>query len=269
MRNMHKLSAVLSSVVVLAAASVASAQQTLTSDPFTMTFRVGNAPVPGGYTLPGNVMDASIHVDIGFPVVNEGGQLEFESHWHQEVPTEIEFEPSDAYGDVGLQVNRPAGSQWDFVGVIANAPFYHIRNTPATGGEQYPYLGWATEESQDQLGDFSPWNPGDPRANTAGQWTKLSLLGVTGPDGSQAPGVFSMWETDGFGNLTLWMSSQSIDASDALFVDGAVHVHKSVGFSAAGIYELTFQASTQVIPEPATLTLLSIACGGLLTRRRR
>ena len=254
---------------LLVAPAGAFASQTLVSDEFKMIFRVGNATVPGGYTLPTNVLDYPKHVDIGFPVVNEGGVLEFEPHWHKETDS-VEYEPGEAHGSVTYTRNRPVGAMWDFIGIGAGNSFFNLRSSPPDLSNQHLYLGWATEESQDQLSSFDVWNPGDARANTPGQWTRLQLNSVTGPDGSAAPGVFSMWQTNDDLSLTVWMTSNDgVSAADALFVDGAVHTHKAVGFSAAGIYELNFQASTVLIPEPAALGAMMLGAGVLLRRVRR
>ena len=244
---------------------------TLTSDPFTMTFIVGNPTLPTGYTPPGTAIAYPTHVDIGFPVVDEGSGLEFEPHFHDET-NNAEYGPDEAHMVLNYTANRPAGSQWDFIGVGAGDLFYYIDPTPPNSSNQYPYLGWATEESQDVINanGLEAWLTGDSRAPGSGFWHKLSLLDVTGADGAVAPGDLSVWTTS-FGTPIPWFSTfdGGITDADALFIQGATHAHYGVGFSDPGVYEITFQGQTQVVPEPASFAAIGLGMMALLKRRRR
>jgi hypothetical protein len=115
------------------------------------------------------------HVDIG---LGEGTSLEL--HWHDEDNDE-EYEPSEAFAyiDPTYALNlRPAGSQWDFLGVSSGENIYIL---PQNQNPNLLFLGVGAEEVDP--GTWAAWNPGDSRggANSSQVWLRLSLVSVSGP----------------------------------------------------------------------------------------
>lgn len=99
------------------------------------------------------------------------------------------------------------------------------------------------------------------------------------------PGDFALWQTGSFGGRTFYfVSNDGISSADALSVPVGSHAHYNWGFATPGVYELTFQASVDllsggfamsapetftfnVVPEPASLIFLMVG-GAILSRRR-
>jgi hypothetical protein len=91
-----------------------------------------------GIGLVGNTLDLHLHFE---DAVDKGGG--------GSIPAG-EYGPGDHTIFVpGPTVDRPAGSQWDFLG----APTDKIWFLPASSDPNKPYLGWATEELSP--GDFN------------------------------------------------------------------------------------------------------------------
>jgi surface-anchored protein len=142
--------------------------------------------------------------------------------------------------------------------------------------------------------DFAAYASSDPRVKSAGsqKWITISLESVTG-SGPDKGGQFSLWQTGVFGNPVLWMSTFDNPNPNTLYELAGTELHFNWGFSAPGEYDVTFQASgflgpgqtdptvsddftvhfvvpPQSVPEPTTLSLLSL--GGLIlmaVHRRR
>jgi surface-anchored protein len=252
----HTCLAAAALVAVAGSSSYAAVQ--VTSEPTTYRFIVNqpNYVAPQGVTAFSNE-----HVDLDI-VYKQG---EWELGWHEE-DSDTEFAADAAVALVPLAsgLNRPAGPQWDFTGVNAGQTIYVL---PQTQNPSLVFLGMATEESDASA--LVPWDPDGAGPRGSGIWTRLNLVSVSGPNGSAAPGAVSIWQTDGFGSLNVSVaSSDGVSDADAVFLQGFGHAHYNYGFSAPGIYDVTFAATTAIVPEPATAGLLA-AFGGLLLRRRR
>lgn len=203
------------------------------------------------------------HVDFG--VGYDDGALEL--HWHDEEGGN-EYAPGEAFAHIPLfsSMARPAGSQWDFTGATAGDTIYLA---PASSTAGVIFLGLGSEEIPD--GTF------------AGNTITLTLDSVSGP------GEFALWQTDGFGSPLVALSSASgIDSFD--FTTGG-HDHYNWGFTAPGVYELTFTVGgiltgesapitdtatftfavgTTAIPEPSSFAALAgLGTLGLAAARRR
>lgn len=160
---------------------------------------------------------------------------------------------------------RPGGSAWDPLGVAAGEEFWFLPQSGTLADSLgAPFLGIATEEIG--AGEF------------VGDQVSLSLIGVSGP------GDFSVWQ-DGLSPTFYMSTADGVDAGDALSLATGTHAHFNYGFSAPGLYEVTFQASGnhavdglvtsnptvfsfQVIPEPGTLSLAAAGITMLLAVRR-
>ena len=207
------------------------------------------------------------HADMGLA---EGTGLEL--HLHAENATidgtsgvEGEYEPDEVIIVVpnSTMFARPAGTQWDKIGNASGENTWRLPQSQQTG---VPFLGIGAEEAS--LGTY------------VDNEITLTLLSMTGP----ASGEFSMWQTDGFGTPTFFMSTSDAGA-DSIVIDLDIsdHFHVNWGFTQLGTYELEFQATADlvaggsdssvatftfdVVPEPASLLLLG--AGVLLARKRR
>ena len=236
------------------------------------------AALVAGNLAIGNLMAVttftSEHVDIGLA---EAGTLGL--HWHDET-NNLEYEPDEAEAFVNpafAATVRPAGTEWDFIGVSAANIHYQI---PETSDPNLPYLGIGAEEAD--LDAFDAWNPGDARgANSSAKWFGLRLLGFTYTGYASNP-HFSLWKDDGGGTPIVWMATfNGISADDVAYV--LTHEHFNFAFTDIGVYELEFEAFAKqggtdvtsasakylfVVPEPGSAALLLLGCLAAFRRRR-
>lgn len=169
------------------------------------------------------------HVDLG--IGYSAGALEL--HWHDE-ESDTEYAPGEAYAFIPLasNVTRPAGAQWDFTGVIEGGTIYVAPEGQTAG---VLFLGLGSEEIVS--GTFV--------ANTV----TFSLDSVSGPVG----GVFALWQTDFSGDPLVALSSTPGGQASFNVITGG-HQHYNWGFTAPGVYELTFTVSGTLVGEPAPIT---------------
>jgi surface-anchored protein len=155
---------------------------------------------------------------------------------------------------------RPAGSQWDFLGVAAGEPVYIL---PSSGiPDTVPYLGVSTEFLSDS--DFEE--------------ITISLTGFAGPSGS----TFALYTSSS--NIFMQFFGGQI-LGPGLVLEAGEHQHYNWSFSHPGFYELTFQFSStylpsseeilgtatygfSIIPEPSIGLLLLLAGGAFCLRQR-
>lgn len=209
------------------------------------------------------------HGDIG--IAYEEGQWDLHIHSEGAVIGGVsylddEFEAGEVRIRVPeqLQFTRPAGRRWNQVGVSGGSTFWLLPQTEVAGA---PFVGISTEEIA----------PGVFLGNEI----SLRLSGVTSPSGL---GVFSLFQTDFFGEPSFLMSSaDGIDAGDVLTLSVDGHFHANLAFSEPGLWAITFEASGDhsfdgivaktgtyyfnVVPEPATAALMVVAAGALIRRR--
>ena len=223
------------------------------------------------------------HGDIGIGF--EGGNLE--PHWHlgednesvtlDGTPTTfgsegMEFEASEITAQTGFSLPRPSGTEWDFIGNLANDATYLIPITEQAG---VPFLGFGTEEL----------NPAD--------WNGPLSLTLTGFSG---PGNFSLYADS---SNVFMATSDGVTGADVLNLNAGTHSHFELAFTDVGSYQLTFQATgtasatpsaqglldgivanqsytssaetftINVVPEPTTVSLLLASLAGLVLMRRR
>jgi surface-anchored protein len=143
------------------------------------------------------------------------------------------YQPDDAefYVSAYAEQIQPAG--YNFIG--------------AGAGNTYWLLPQATDLNQITVafssepinpGTFDQWQPYDPRITRPGEWIKFSMINV------QGPGDVSIWQNGQAPNA--WWAS-TVDGGrrfdPAVFVESGGHTHYNWGFSAAGDYAVTFDAS--------------------------
>jgi surface-anchored protein len=176
------------------------------------------------------------HVDLGFDYV--GGQWEGSSEIGTSNPNDsaIDYAPDKTlhYVHPGARANRPAGAQWDFIGVPAGQPIYILPQAQDPG---LMFLGIATEETPS--GTFAAYSETDPRVSSAPiPWVTTRVTAVRGP------GQFAVWQSGTFGTPIVWVSSaDGLGPTDKLLNLEGGHVHYNWAFTAPGFYEIDLQAS--------------------------
>ena len=196
------------------------------------------------YTLVLPDAQTQTHTDI--QMVYVGGKLEGRVKADAFLPTLLQ--PGDVLlydGPVGTTtVNRPADPSWSFLGVGAGQPLYYW---PQSQISKRLYLGFASDGGLVPTGTFASYFESDSRVNGTARWLEISLVDVqfTPAPGETDPGYFSLWQTGGTSGTTVWMSSfqNGIDASDATWLIEGGHAHYNWGFTAQGLYEITFRFS--------------------------
>lgn len=214
------------------------------------------------------------HVDIGIGFEDDLWDL----HIHDET-NDADYAPNPGLvnppdrPDWGLLVVtpralriRPAGSQWDFLGVGAGVALWVL---PQIEDPQQLFLGIGTEEI--------------PAGTFVDDEVVLALKAVRGP------GDFALYQTDAFGEPVVFMASaDGITAADRYVSITPSHAHFNWAFTQPGLYEIDFEAfgflagggftssgdvtylfQVQAVPEPATLGLFALGAGALYWRQRR
>lgn len=209
------------------------------------------------------------HADIGIGFEDD----ELAPHWHfhagavvggVELPDEAEYEPGEVAAIVAdsQKVARPAGAEWNFLGIPAGADLWYLPQVQESG---VPFLGIGAEElnGADWEGDLT-----------------ITLLGLTGP------GDFALWASGVFGEPDVFMqTADGISGADVVLIEAGGHRHFNWGFTAPGVYELQlqFQGTHEtlglltenatfafvVAPEPSVFLLLGAGGAALIFARRR
>ncbi|MBA4065783.1 MAG: hypothetical protein C0501_19110 [Isosphaera sp.] len=139
----------------------------------------------------------------------------------------------------GTRVARPAGSQFDFLGVPDGADVWVLRQN------QLPdqlYLGANAERTPP--GSLAAYFESDPRVNGTDSWIRVQVTAVRGP------GQFSMWQAGFFGGITTFVSTaDGLTADDAFFLSEGSHTHYNWAFTARGYYEVDVQATAYLGPD--------------------
>ncbi len=221
------------------------------------------------------------HGDIGIAYEDEGNGPEFFLHYHLgatatvdgslvgNAPDGLEFEPGDITTTIpsSTMMVLPNNAALNTgTGVAAGGAIWIL---PQAEQDGLPFLGIATEEL------------------AAADWTgniTFSMGAVTSPSGR---GNFSLWNADGFGDVTFFYSTNSPGSTEdgnVLTLPTGTHAHFNYGFSEPGTWDVeltvagthvtdgalssTRNFTFNVVPEPSSALLAAL--GGLaLSRRRR
>ena len=194
--------------------------------------------------------------------------------------------PNDTTG-----VARPSSSTWNFLGVSAGQTVYVW---PQSGSPGRIFLGWGSDGGSIPGGTFASYYESDARVDDTERWTKITLAAMryTAAPGESGTPQFSLWQTDTFGDVTVWMAtSDGVSATDATWLIEGGHAHYNWGFTKRGHYELDFkfsgylsssntyiESATQTfhfgveyqpaaLPEPSSAALLALS--GLIALGRR
>ncbi|WP_165245612.1 choice-of-anchor M domain-containing protein [Paludisphaera soli] len=159
---------------------------------------------------------------------------------------------------------------------FAGNPLYVLGQTSA-GSTTRPYVGWGAEDID--VGLF------------VGDALTLSLTGVSNSTGGQ----FVLWG-NGFASSPAMNTADGLSLDDSIELTATGHDHYNFGFTAAGVYDLTFTVTGTLVgggvvttsdvfrfvvgnippppgpavPEPSALAMagLAVAAGGLFAGRR-
>ncbi len=132
-----------------------------------------------------------------------------------------------------LKSTQPGDPNYDFIGAGAGNPVWILPQLQNPAGL---WLGTSSESTPSNA--FASYFESDPRIGFTAPWMKISVLDVRGP------GEFSMWQTDTFGAVTVWVAtSDGLQASDVFFSLPGSHVHYNFGLTEPGTYEIDLQAS--------------------------
>ncbi len=219
---------------------------------------------------------SSGHVDL-FEVEYENSELHLGLHAEDYAPGH--FEPGDAVVELDPEAltTRPAGAQFDFIGVPAGEPIFRVWEDPFSNPINTPWFGIAAEDIP--ANTFKSYTETDARVSGFGNrpWVTISLVSFSGP------GDFSIWRDNG----TVWMAtSNGVDASDKFIFPSGSHVHQNWAFTQSGVYQLGVKASAflpngdllssevatytvNVVPEPASMVALGLGAVALIRRRRK
>ena len=172
----------------------------------------------------------------------------------------VNYAADDAllYAGTGSQQSRPAGAEFNFIGVNAGDSYYRL---PASQDPSLLYLGFAGYGvSSGDIDRYVPTAESKGRVTSSGHWIRASLVSVTHtlPDGTPGTGKFSMWQNDVGGPVVLMSShddgvanpdangldvTDGISGDDSLWIIAGGHLHYNFAFTQPGRYEVEYRLS--------------------------
>lgn len=166
----------------------------------------------------------------------------------------------------GKRFTQPAGTTFAFTGAQPGAPLW-IFTQADTGG------AWPGLANTNTPGALAAYVETDPRVATLSpeRWIRMTLESMNYSGEATGP-QFSMWQTGGSGQPTVWMrTDDGISAGDAYYFLEAGHSHMNWGFTALGIYQLGFRASgfkgSDGTPTESEVFVFNFAIGTFATWR--
>jgi surface-anchored protein len=147
---------------------------------------------------------------------------------------DIVYAPSDVllYVNANTRQIQPGG--WNFIGAGAGNMFWQL---PEEEDPALLTIALSTEDTAPAT--FDTYRPNDPRISRAGEWMKFSLIDL------QGPGDISAWQDDQQPPSSWWISSydggRTLDP--VVYLEPGGHMHLNWGFTAAGLYQATFEVS--------------------------
>lgn len=182
------------------------------------------------------------HVDLNIGLVSGDWTLGVRNN---DVIPNASFDPGDAilYAGTNVKAARPAGSQFDFLGVVAGADVWTL---PATQQANKLYLGFAAEGVGATAVDrYDATSESGGRAPGQSRWVRATFTNVThtNPDGTTGSGDFSVWQVPVSTPIVFAATSDGLTAADSIWLTAGGHTHYNFGFTAAGRYEVTFRTS--------------------------
>lgn len=164
-------------------------------------------------------------------VVAADHELDLHLHSAEVIPSEFGAGEALLPVTAAAKTTRPANPALDFIGVASGSSFWLL---PKNQNPNVLFLSIGTEEL----------NPADFASSLT--W---SLVSVTGSGGGAAPGSFSVWNVDNFGSIVPLMSTApGASTPGSLTVAAGAHSHFNYGFTAPGLYNVTFAASGTLSP---------------------
>jgi hypothetical protein len=179
---------------------------------------------------PSNYYYTDGHAD--YRPVHDNGEFSYVWHGDPGVLQQVEYASDEVitYLDNTSIVTRPAGANYDFIGVGANQPFY-LSNSSGNIAS-VPFLGWSGESLV--ANDFAEYRPAeDPRITSATlrEYVKVQMVAFRSDSG----GEFSLFSGT---TPTVWFAtSDGIGATDNIWLY-RTHFHRETAFSKPGRYEI-------------------------------
>ncbi len=199
---------------------------------------------------PGYVEVDAIHADIALPYIGDATSGVWQPFVFAGV---IHYEGIYAANKALLIVKegtltaRPAGSQFDFMGVPEGTPIYRL------SASQVPdqlYLGveadYGTTSPERMLlnkdTNYKRWDPDDAGPTDPQRWVEIAVKAVRGP------GHVSVYNFPGFSPRAWVASADGITADDEWHQIPRSHSHYNWAFTQPGYYEIDIQARTFLGP---------------------